>query len=231
MSGAMSSAPSSAPRYRFLVCDLDDTLYPTSTGVMPAVGRLINRYMIERVGIAPDDAKVLRRLYFNRYGTTMRGLIVNYGIDPDDYLAFVHDLPLEEYLHPNPALDAMLAGIPLRKAVFTNASREHAGRVLGLLGVGRHFERIIDVRDFGYHSKPNPEAYQRILDILDARPSECIMVEDAARNLAPAKALGMAVVLVDSGAPLLDCASGEVDFCIPDILGLKEAIRPWLAAD
>jgi putative hydrolase of the HAD superfamily len=221
---------SSAPRFRFLVCDLDDTLYPTSAGIMPAVGRLINRYMIERVGIPPDEAKVLRRLYFNRYGTTMRGLIVNYGIDPEDYLTFVHDLPLEEYIRPNPALDAMLGGIPLRKVVFTNASREHANRVMGILGVGRHFERIVDVRDFGYFSKPNPEAYQTILDILDARPAECIMVEDAVRNLAPARALGMTVVLVDGGAPPLDCASGDVDVCIADILGLAEALRPLLAA-
>ncbi len=222
----------SALSYRFLVCDLDDTLYPTSAGIMPAVGRLINRYMIERVGIAPDDAKVLRRLYFNRYGTTMRGLIVNYGIDPDDYLAFVHAVPLEEYIRPNPALDAMLGSIPLRKVVFTNASREHADRVMGILGVGRHFERIVDVRDFGYYSKPNPEAYQAILDILDARPEECIMVEDAVRNLAPARALGMTVVLVDGGVPLLDCASGDEDMlCIRDILGLAEAIRPLLETD
>ena len=217
------------PRFRFLVCDLDDTLYPTSAGIMPAVGQRINRYMIERVGIPPDEAKLLRRLYFNQYGTTMRGLIVNYGIDPEDYLAFVHDLPLEEYIRPNPALGAMLSAIPLRKVVFTNASREHAGRVLGILGVGGHFERIIGVRDFGYYSKPNPEAYQSILQILGARPAECIMVEDAARNLAPAKALGMTVVLVDGGAPPLDCASGDVDVCIGDILGLAEAIRPLLA--
>ncbi len=220
---------SSTPRYRFLVCDLDDTLYPTSAGIMPAVGRLINRYMIERVGIPPDEAKVLRRLYFNQYGTTMRGLIVNYGIDPEDYLTFVHDLPLEEYIRPNPALDAMLGGIPLRKVVFTNASREHANRVMGILGVGRHFERIVDVRDFSYYSKPNPEAYQSILDILGARPAECIMVEDALRNLAPARALGMTVVLVDGGAPPLGCASGDVDLCIGDILGLAEAIRPLMA--
>jgi len=211
--------------------DLDDTLYPASAGVMPEVGRLIMRYMVERVGISPDEAPRLRREYYLQYGTSMRGLIVNYGIDPDDYLAFVHDLQLERYIQPNPALDAMLSAVPLRKAVFTNASREHAERVLAILGVGHHFEWIIDVRDFGFHSKPHPNAYRRILEILDACPAECIVVEDAARNLAPAKALGMTAILVDGNALPTTCPTDEVDLCIADILQLADAIRPLLVPD
>ena len=218
------------PRFRFLLCDLDDTLYPASAGVMPAVGRLIIRYMVERVGIPPDETQTLRRRYYQQYGTSMRGLILEYDIDPEDYLAFVHDLPLESYIQPNPALGTMLSGIPLRKAVFTNASREHAERVLAILGVGQRFERIIDVRDFGFKSKPHPSAYRSILEILEARPVECIMVEDAAHNLAPAKALGMTAVLVDGSSSPTACPTNEVDLCIGDILHLADAIRPLLTS-
>jgi putative hydrolase of the HAD superfamily len=131
------------------------------------------------------------------YGTTMRGLQLCHQIDPDEYLAYVHDFPLQEYLGPNPQLDAVLDGIHQQKVVFTNASREHARRVLDRLGISRHFERILDVRDMAYESKPQPSAYHRACHLLNVQPEECIMVEDNVRNLRPAKALGMITVLVD----------------------------------
>lgn len=217
-----------APRFRFLLCDLDNTLYPPDSGVMLAVGQRMVHYMVERVGVPPDDAKRLSRHYYQQYGTTMRGLILHHRIDPEDYLAFVHDLPLEQYIQPNPGLDAMLANIPLRKAVFTNADREHARRVLNVLGVRHHFEWIIGVHEFGFNSKPHRSAYLRILDILDTHAEECIIVEDAAGNLVPAKAMGMLTVLVGNGSLSPESPPGEADIYIPDILCLAEAIRPWV---
>jgi putative hydrolase of the HAD superfamily len=218
------------PRYRFLLCDLDNTLYPPDSGVMSTVGRLISRYMVERVGIPLEEVDALKGEYYGRYGTTMCGLMLNYGIDPDDYLAYVHDMPLGHYIGPNPDLDAMLASIPLRKAVFTNSDREHAGRVLDTLEVRHHFERIIDVRDFGFYPKPHQDAYLRTLEILKAQADECFMVEDAAPNLAPAKAMGMATVLVVSNPESGEDWPDAVDFRIPDILDLAGAIRPWVMA-
>jgi putative hydrolase of the HAD superfamily len=221
---------SGKPRFRFLICDLDDTLYPPDSGVMRAVGRRIMRYMVERAGIPADEAERLKRRYYRQYGTTMRGLILNQGVAPDDYLAFVHDLSLERYLGPNPDLDAMLATIPLRKAVFTNADREHAQRVLDVLGVGHHFERIFDVRDFSFSGKPHHSAYRRVLEILGARSEACILVDDAAHNLAPAKAMGMLTVLVGDSLPPAEPAGDEADIRIADILHLADAIRPWLGS-
>jgi len=215
------------PRFRFLLCDLDNTLYPPDSGLMQAVGQRMVRYMIELVGIPPQAADGLKRRYFHHYGTTMRGLILHHGIDPEDYLAFVHDLPLEEYIQPNPALDAMLAGIPLRKAVFTNADRAHAERVLGVLGVRRRFEKIIDVCDLNFNSKPHPSAYRGILDILDARAEQCILVEDAAANLAPAREIGMFTVLAWNGLAATNDLADEADIRIADIIHLADAIRPY----
>jgi putative hydrolase of the HAD superfamily len=215
-------------RFRFLLCDLDNTLYPSRSGVMQMVGQLIARYMVERVGISPENVEPLKHQYYQGYGSTMRGLIMHHGIDPEDYLAFVHDLPLEQYIQPNPDLDAMLASIPLRKVIFTNADREHAERVLAILDVRHHFERIIDVRDFGLHSKPDRIAYSHILDTLSARPDECILVEDAVHNLAPAKAMGMLTVLVEDGSLPPDSSQQEFHIRIEDILQLAEIIRPWL---
>jgi pyrimidine 5'-nucleotidase len=95
-----------SPRFRFLLCDLDNTLYPPDSGLMTAVGRRMVRYIVERVGIPPDEAEDLKLRYYQKYGTTMRGLILHQRIDPEDYLAFVHDLPLEGYIQPNPDLES-----------------------------------------------------------------------------------------------------------------------------
>ena len=191
--------------------DLDDTLYPRTAGVMGQIRVLILKYMEERLGLAEEDANALRREYLKAYGTTMRGLQAHHGIDPEDYLEFVHDMPLGEYIAPNPALDEALAAIPQRKVIFTNASRGHAERVLEVLGVRRHFDRIVDVGDMDYLSKPEPSSYERICHMLGSAPETCVLVEDITRNLLPAKELGMTTVLVGEE----QAGADGVDYVIP----------------
>jgi putative hydrolase of the HAD superfamily len=186
---------------RTILFDLDETLYPPHAGIMGRIRELILEYICTRLELPDEEADALRQHYLDAHGTTMRGLQVNHQIDPDDYLRYVHDIPMQEYLQANDELDAVLASLPQEKVVFTNASREHAERVLDQLGVRRHFTRIVDVRDMEYESKPQPAAYQRICDLLGVRPEECLIVEDNVRNLQPAKALGMTTVLVRDGHP------------------------------
>ena len=218
------------PRFRFLLCDLDNTLYPPGAGVLPAMGRRIVHYIVDHLDVPPDEAELLKAQYHRQYGTTMRGLILHHEIVPEDYLTFVHDLPLEEFIQPNPHLDSMLASIPLRKAVFTNADGEYTRRVLDVLGVGHHFEWIVDVSAFGFNCKPHPSAYQRILDVLNARPDECIMVEDSVENLAPARTMGMLTVLVGEYAPPGHFRQDGADIHISNILQLADAIGPWMGS-
>jgi putative hydrolase of the HAD superfamily len=206
---------------RCILFDLDDTIYPQQAGVMDRIRDRMLCYLRSRLNLSHDEADALRRNYFQTYGTTMRGLQINYQIDTEEYLAYVHNIPLHEYLTTNARLDSILASIPETKVIFTNSSREHATRVLDLLGVRRHFERIIDVRDVGYKSKPQPAAYQLACDLLGVLPEECVMVEDNTRNLGPAKALRMTTVLVlDSSDPSSASADASVDHvisCIEDI--------------
>ena len=152
-----------------MLFDLDETLYPRSSGLMAAINNRIGLYMLERLGMEAPLVQRLRPEYFRRYGTTMRGLSIHYGIDCDDYLAFVHDLPVADYIGPDPELDAALARIPWRKSIFTNASRAHARRVLAALGVERHFGSIFDVATVGYESKPAPSAYAHVAADLAVR--------------------------------------------------------------
>jgi putative hydrolase of the HAD superfamily len=189
---------------RYILFDLDETLYPPQAGIMEQIRILMLRYLRTRLNLSPEEAEALRRHYFQTYGTTMRGLQINYNIDPNEFLDYVHDIPLHEYLQPNPDLDRILASVPQEKVVFTNASREHAERVLDLLGIRRHFVQIIDVRDMNYESKPLASAYHRICELLGVRPEECMIVEDNVRNLQPAKAVGMTTVLIRDGNDPID---------------------------
>jgi putative hydrolase of the HAD superfamily len=208
--------------YKFIIFDLDDTLYARENGLMGEVGRRIQTWLCENMELTWEEAVVLRRKYYHQYGTTLGGLIEEHDVDAHDYLVYVHDIPLQEYIGPNPALDAMLAAIPLRCAVYTNATAEYARRVLAVLGVSDHFEQVLGIEDVGLLNKPYQEAYERVLVRLDAWGPECIMVEDSARNLNPAKALGMATVLVDS------LPDWSVDFVVKDVLQVGQVVSKIL---
>ena len=207
---------------RAILFDLDDTLYPPSAGVMGQIREMILAYMHTRLELSPEEADALRRRYLHEYGTTMRGLQIHHQIEPDDYLDFVHNIPLRDYIRPNPDLDRALASLPQQKVVFTNASREHALRVLEVLGVSHHFERIVDVRDVDFESKPRLAAYRRICKLLDLSPEECMLVEDNVRNLRPAKDLGMTTVLVGGAGADPD---GVVDHTIDRVEEIASLLR------
>lgn len=203
---------------RYILFDLDETLYPKETGLMDVIRERISRYIELRLGMAPSQIEGLRAEYYRRYGTTMRGLMINYHIDPEDYLAFVHDIPVGEYVAADPALVEMLAGIELEKDIFTNASLEYVHRILDCLGVKRYFQRIFDIRALDYISKPDLRAYIRVLKGLGATGDECLIVDNSIRNLEPAKELGMTTVLVG------DDGEACVDFAIARVADLAEVL-------
>ena len=184
--------------YTTLFFDLDDTLYPCSSGLWGAIRDRMGRYMAERVGLPEADIPTIRRHYFETYGTTLRGLQKHHHVDTDDYLAYVHDLPLEQYIQPNPALHALLASLPQRRFIFTNADAAHARRVMQVLGVADCFERIIDIRAIDFACKPEPVAYMRALALAgDPTPQECVLLDDSPTNLAPARQLGFTTVMIN----------------------------------
>jgi putative hydrolase of the HAD superfamily len=183
--------------FRILFLDLDDTLYPSSTGLWEAIGDRILSFMVDVVGVPSDRAPVLRDEYFRAYGTTLTGLRIHQAIDPLEYLRYVHDLPLERYLTPDPAALAILAATPLRRVVFTNSDRRHADRVLARLGLADVIDQIVDIIDLEWIPKPDEAAYTKAMAIVGERdPRACVLLDDLVRNLLPAERLGMTGVLV-----------------------------------
>ncbi|MEA3440324.1 MAG: pyrimidine 5'-nucleotidase [Chloroflexota bacterium] len=204
-----------------LFFDLDDTLYPSGNGLWDAICERMSTYMAERLGIPWEQIPDLRRSYFETYGTTMRGLQIHYNIDPDDYLVYVHDLPLEEYIKPSPALHAFLRQLPQRRWVFTNADAGHAQRVLNILGIEECFEGIIDVRAIKFACKPEAIAYKRALTQAgESDPSRCVILDDSVKNLVAAHKLDFTTILVGSNG----VTDPSVTYSVPDIFALSQVI-------
>jgi putative hydrolase of the HAD superfamily len=177
------------------IFDLDNTLYPAASGVFPQISARMTRFIAERFRLDPVAARAVQKQYFATHGTTMRGLMVEDGVDPHEFLAYVHDVDLSD-LPAAPALDAALADLPGRKLVFTNGSTPHAKRILAHLGIDRHFDSVFDIADAGWIPKPAPETFAAFLARDRIDPTKAAMVEDMARNLEPAFALGMLTIWV-----------------------------------
>jgi len=187
--------------YTTLLVDLDDTVYPAGNGLWEAIGGRIEQYMHERMGMSLAEIPAIRTNLHARFGTTLRGLVETHQVDELDYLAFVHDIPLGRYLQPDPSTRAALQTCRLRKIIFTNADRAHAGRVLAVLGLADLFEDVIDILDIRPYCKPMPQAYQIALEKAKTQPGECLFLDDAPRNLQAAHQLGITTVFVSQKPP------------------------------
>ena len=207
---------------RYILFDLDNTLYPKSLGIFELVIDRIRGYMESQMGFEKSLAQKLRQEYLRKYGSTMRGLMIHHNLNPDDYLEYVHDVGVEERLSPNPRLAGLLESIPVGKCIFTSGHRPHAQKVLRCLGVAKHFPQIFDITFTHFIPKPNPESYHQVLEFLGVDGKHCMMIEDLPANLQPAKELGMTTVLVGQKADGFD---GIVDFEIGDILDLRKVLK------
>ena len=179
------------------VFDLDNTLYPATCRLFDQVDKNITRFIMEFLGLDWDEAYGLQKGYFRQYGTTMNGLMTLHDANPHEFMEFVHDIDLSP-VDPNPRMDAALAKLPGRKIIFTNGSVAHAKGVMGALGVAHHFEAIFDIVASDFRPKPERAVYDKFVSDHKIDPNQAVMVEDMARNLAPAHEMGMTCVWIAS---------------------------------
>lgn len=209
----------------YLLFDLDDTLYTDASGLFLEVGRRIERWMAEALGVGLEEAKALRRRYYTTYGTTMAGLLREHPeVDIDAYLDYVHDVNVTRYLRPHPELAAMLRRLPVPKAVFTNSIKSWAERVTRQLGIRACFEHIFDVRAVDYRSKPDPYAYAWVLGTLYLAGEACVLLDDQVSYLLGASEAGMRTILVRRGGK----ATNGIDLAVEHILEAEPHLRRML---
>ena len=180
-----------------LFIDLDDTIYPASSGVWGLIRQRIDRYMVERLQYPQEQVSLIRQNLFQTYGTTMRGLQATRAIDEADFLAYVHDVPVQDLLHPDDALREMLLSYPQKKIILTNADTQHALRVLRAVGLDNIFEQIVDIRAIAPFCKPQSGAFSTALRLVgETEVHHCVLIDDSPKNLLAATSLGFNPILV-----------------------------------
>src|SRR5207237_8696873 len=137
------------------VFDLDNTLYPHHLNLWQQVDERIRDYIARFLDVGREEAFRVQKDYYRRYGTTMRGLMTEHGLNPDDFLDFVHEID-HSPLTPNPTLGAAIEALPGRKLILTNGTRKHADAVMRRLAIHHHFVDVFDIVAAELEPKPQP---------------------------------------------------------------------------
>lgn len=196
----------------YWIFDLDNSLYPASTNLFELIDIRMGEYIARLLGCDAAEARRVQKAFFRDHGTTLAGLMKDHGVEPREFLDFVHDIDLAR-LSADPRVVAALDRLPGRKYVFTNGDERYAARVLDRLGLANAFDGLHDIHAMDYVPKPDPRAYAAMCARYAIAPERALFVEDMARNLKPAKALGMTTVWVDNGS---EQASHEADAAFID---------------
>ncbi|MDF2494290.1 pyrimidine 5'-nucleotidase [Sphingomonas sp.] len=209
--------PPGLDHIRAWIFDLDNTLYPSSADLFAQIDAKMTEYIARLLGTDRGEARRIQKAYFLGHGTTLAGLMAEHHVDPHDFLDFVHDVEMD-VLEENVPLAAAVAKLPGRKVVFTNGDAPYAARVLDRLGLGESFEAVHDIHAMDLAPKPAPSAYAGLCERLSIDPTTALFADDMARNLAPAKAIGMTTVWVDNGSEQAhDSDRSFIDFTTPDL--------------
>jgi putative hydrolase of the HAD superfamily len=200
------------------IFDLDNSLYPASADLFALIDARMTAFIQQLLGCGHDEARRVQKDYFHEHGTTLAGLMASHGVDPHDFLAYVHDIDLAR-ISADPRLVGALDRLPGRKFVFTNGDEAYARRVLDRLGLANAFDGLHDIHAMNYVPKPDPRSYAAMCALHAIAPERALFVEDMARNLEPAKALGMTTVWVDNGSEQAGFGADDafIDYRITDI--------------
>lgn len=197
--------------------DLDNTLYPADCNLFARIDARMTAYIARLIDSDDATAHTLQKRYFIDHGTTLAGLMAHHGVDPHHFLADVHAIEME-VLAPDPALAAAIAALPGRKLVFTNGDAPYAERVLARRGLSGVFEAVFDIHGMLYQPKPDPNAYAALCAAHAIEPRTALFAEDMARNLKPAKAIGMTTLWIDNGSEQSpDTDRGFIDYTTHDL--------------
>ncbi len=175
------------------IFDLDNTLYPPSSPIFDQIDRRMTAFIAEYLQTDAANAYKVQKTYYRKYGTSLRGLMKEHGMQAQQFLDYVHDID-HSVLSPDPKLAAALRRLPGRRLIYTNGSEAHAEKVLHNLGLDGVFDAIFDIKASDYVPKPHDLSYEKMLQSLSVDPTQAVFVEDSLKNLPPAAARGMKTV-------------------------------------
>ena len=178
------------------IFDLDNTMYDINLGLFKKISNRITDFIMSKYSLDIDQAKKIQKEYYLKYGLTLRGLIVEKKLEPEEFLDYVHDVEHPE-LKKNDQLISKIRILEGKKIIFTNATSKHAKKILKILELEDDFDQIIDIKDLEYIPKPDKRSYKKLLECLNLNKEnldKTIFFEDTVKNLVPAKELGITTV-------------------------------------
>tara|TARA_X000000368_G_scaffold286149_1_gene227257 strand:+ start:730 stop:1407 length:678 start_codon:yes stop_codon:yes gene_type:complete len=180
------------------IFDLDNTLYSADSGIFQQVHQLMGKFIQEFLNIDLQKAKEIQKKYYKKHGTTLRGMMDNYGVDPDHFLEEVHKLDYS-IVSSNDKLNEELKKLKGKKIIYTNANMKHTLNVLERIKLSNFFDEIFDIKMANYIPKPEMKPYEQIIKDFDLNPSTSAMFDDIAKNLVPAKKVGFTSIWINAG--------------------------------
>ena len=202
---------------KIILFDVDNTLYPKDSGLFNEVDKRINKYLEEFLNIPENNQTYIRKKYFYKYGTTLNGLMIHHNVNPIEYLEYVHNVPVENFIEPNPNLKSYLEyANNIKKIIFSNAYNPYIFRILNCLEIKNYFEKFYDIVKFNFVPKPLKEPYINIFKKFNVKPEEVLIVDDAEKNLETAAMLGMKTAFLNN------YQNKQFDFNIKKIEEMKE---------
>ena len=210
------------------IFDLDNTIYDIKAGLFVKISERITQYIMEVLSFTKEEANLVRSDMYKKYGLTLTGLMKEYEIAPDEYLDFIHDVTHPE-LQYEKQLKLSLKNLSGRKFIYTNASQDHAKNILSAMGIEAEFEKILDIKATQYVPKPEPKSYEIMLKsfgIFSNQIENSVFIEDTAKNLRPAKLLGLKTVWIENehnledykeNAKYVDCKYSDLKSLLNDI--------------
>jgi len=208
---------------KYLIFDLDNTLYSGKTKVFEQVDKKMSKYISEKLNVTVEEAKKIQKNYFYKYNTTLNGMIKNHKINPTEFLEFVHDINID-FLKKDERLEVEIKKLKGKKIIFTNGSRKHAINVTKRIGIDKYFDDIFDIVDSNFIPKPLIEPYKKLVEKHKIDPKLCVLVEDIARNLKPAYEMGMKTVWIENDEPWA-CKFSDKEFINYKTNNLSEFLK------
>ncbi len=215
--------------FKYWIFDLDNTIYDIKLGLFKKISERITNFIVSKYSLDIDEAKKIQKKYYLEYGLTLRGLILEKNLNPEEFLDYVHDVEHPE-LKKDKYLKSKIEKLQGKKIIFTNATSKHAEKILTILEIRESFDQIIDIKDLDYIPKPDKRSYQKLLECLKVDKEQLkkgIFLEDTVKNLIPAKELGMTTVWIKNSTNKHDFTKNfkSIDYSFNNINEFLDQIK------
>lgn len=179
--------------------DLDNTLHDAGSAVFPRMNAAMTDYIQTHLGLPRHEADALRVHYWQRYGSTLLGLMRHHRVVANHFLHETHRFPdLEARVRGHAHDIHRLRRLPGRRLLLTNAPAHYAQRVLRALRIEDCFDGVIPIEAmtmFGHwRPKPDGRLFKHLPVRLGVRPRDCVLVEDTLEHQKAARAAGWRTV-------------------------------------